>query len=221
LVRPVRGAPGEYEIVAGERRWRAAKEAGLRTIPVIVRPLDDQTALEAALVENLQREDLNPIERANAYRRLIEDFSMTQEAMAKKVGRSQSSIANTIRLLSLPQEVAASLEAGRITEGHARALLGLSDPRSVIAVWTKVEAHGLSVRATEQAVRRASISREIPARRKPSHDTSNIEYFLSNSLGAPVKISMTGASKGEIRIAFYTLDDLDRLIQVFTQGGKS
>lgn len=218
LVRPIPGSPGYYEIVAGERRWRAAKEAGLKTMPVVIRSMDDQTALEAALVENLQREDLNPIERAKAYRRLTIDFSITQDTLAKKLGRSQASVSNTIRLLALPPEVAASIEAGRITEGHARALLSLDDHTLLIQVWKRVEAQSLSVRATEKAVGRATISREIQFQRKRKpQDTNNIEQTISSSVGAPVKIEMKTATAGEIRISFYTLDDLDRLMHLLTR----
>jgi ParB family chromosome partitioning protein len=217
LVRPSPGSPGSYEIVAGERRWRAAREAGLRSIPVVIKQLDDQSALEAALVENLQREDLNPIERAKAYRKLISEFSITQESLAKKVGRSQASVANTIRLLSLPPEVCSSLEAGRITEGHARALLALDNRDTLLQVWRRVESQSMSVRATEAAVKRAGIiSREIPKRRTGStRDLSNIEYSISESIGSPVRIVMRNETAGEIQISFYTLDDLDRLLQLF------
>jgi ParB family transcriptional regulator, chromosome partitioning protein len=215
LVRPVLDDKGLYEIVAGERRWRAAKEAGLRTVPVVIRSLDDQAALEAALVENLQREDLNPIERAKAYRKLISDFSLTQEALAKKVGRSQASVANTVRLLMLPPEVVASLEAGRITEGHARALLALDSPESRIQIWKRVESQGLSVRATEEAVKRAIISRGIHSGKiSKTKDISNIEQQLSESIGSPVRVEMKNETSGQIQISFYTLDDLDRLLQL-------
>ena len=186
LVRPLHDPQGSFEIIAGERRWRAAKEAGLTTVPVVIRTLDDQTALEAALVENLQRQDLNPIDRAKAYRRLTIEFSLTQEALARRVGRSQASIANAVRLLALPPEVCTSLEAGRITEGHARALLALNDEEAIKNLWKKVESQGLSVRATEQAVKRATISREIVRKRQgKSRDINNIEQSLSETMERP------------------------------------
>jgi len=215
LVRPIPDGQGIFEIIAGERRWRAAKEAGLRTIPVVIRALGDQAALESALVENLQREDLNPMERAKAYKRLTVEFSLTQESLARKVGRSQASIANTIRLLSLPPEVCASLEAGRITEGHARALLALEGAEALKQLWRRVEAQGLSVRATESAARRATISRGIRRNTedKPG-DINNIEQSLTDSLGSPVKVVMKTGKSGEIQIGFFSLDDLDRLLRL-------
>lgn len=210
LVRPVAGG---YELVAGERRWRAAKVAGLRTIPAMIRQLDDRGALEAALVENLQREDLNPIERAKAYRRLTEEFGLGQEAVARRVGRSQPSVANTIRLLSLPTEVQVAVEAGRLTEGHARALLAIESPARLLDVLRMVEAKGLSVRETELAAKRRVISREIAARRSSIDQELNIiQRRLSGMLGAPVTISADTSGRGEIRIAFYSPDDLDRLL---------
>jgi ParB family chromosome partitioning protein len=215
LVRPSPGAPSTYELVAGERRWRAASAAGLRTVPAVVKAMDDRSALEAALVENLQREDLNPMERARAYRGLVEDFGLTQDTIARRVGRSQSSVANTIRLLALPGEVQASLEAGRITEGHARALLGIEDIGRLVEVWRHTETKGLSVRAVEALARRASISREMRARksRKSPKDNYIIQQKLSDWLGSPVRVTSRRDGGGEIRITFFSLDDLDRLIE--------
>lgn len=212
LVRPL--ADG-YELVAGERRWRAAKVAGLRTIPAMIRHLDDRGALEAALVENLQREDLNPIERARAYRRLTEEFGLGQEAVARRVGRSQPSIANTLRLLSLPGEVQAAVEAGRLTEGHARALLSIENPARLFDVWRMIEARGLSVRETELAAKRRIISREITKGRGSDRQELNIiERSLTQAIGAPVTVTSTTRGKGEIRIAFYSPDDLERLVML-------
>lgn len=217
LVRP---APDGYELVAGERRWKAARAAGLLSIPAVVRRLDDRGALEAALVENLQREDLNAIDRARAYRRLTEDFSLSQEAVARRVGRSQPSVANTLRLLMLPQEVQSALQAGRITEGHARALLAIEDPSRLLAVWKTVESKGLSVRETEAAARRRSISREIPTKRtaRDAVELNIIERTLSESLGAPVRITLRRRGEGEIRVTFYSPSDLDRLLAAMGTG---
>ncbi|HET8679842.1 MAG TPA: ParB/RepB/Spo0J family partition protein, partial [bacterium] len=210
LVRPV--ADG-YELVAGERRWRAAKSAGLRTIPAMIRHLDDRGALEAALVENLQREDLNPIDRAKAYKRLTEEFGLGQEAVARRVGRSQPSVANTLRLLLLPAEVQAAVQAGRLTEGHARALLAVESPSRLLDIWRSVEAKGLSVRETELAAKRRIISREISINRRESRGELNIiQQRLTEALGAPVIVSADIKGRGEIRIAFYSPDDLDRLV---------
>jgi ParB family chromosome partitioning protein len=222
LVRPVSGSPGTYEVVAGERRWRAAAAAGLRAIPVVIRGMDDRSALESALVENLQREDLNPIERARAYQRLTHEFGLTQESLAQRVGRSQASVANTIRLLALPPEVISSVEGGRITEGHARALLALERMETILALWKRVESHGLSVRATEAAARRASISREMTqAARTRTRDINNIEQSISDRIGLPVRIITKKKQSGEIRIAFFSLDDFDRLMGILGERGSS
>jgi ParB family chromosome partitioning protein len=223
LVRPAPGRPGKFELVAGERRWRAAAAAGLRTIPAVLRHLDDRGALEAALVENLQREDLGPLERARAYRRLLEDFGLKQDDIARRVGRSQPAIANTLRLLGLPQEILTSLESGRITEGHARALLAVEDGARMLDVWRKVEERGLSVRSTEEMVRRATISREIPTKksRAASRDISNIEQDLSGKLGTQVRLAVRSGGTGEIRIAFYSIEELDRLVEVLAGGPRA
>ncbi len=211
LLRP---SGDRYELVAGERRWRAAVAAGLSSVPAVVRQMDDRNALEVALVENLQREDLNPMERARAYRRLIDEFGLTQEQVARRVGRSQPTIANAVRLLSLPAEVQASLEAGRITEGHARALLAIPDPERLLLVWRKVEARGMSVRETEAEAARRLISREIGAKRKARDpELSVIEQTLRESLGAPVSLRVKRGGGGEIRIAFFSTDDLERLVE--------
>ena len=210
----VRRVGDGYELVAGERRWRAARAAGLQSVPAIVRQLDDRGALEAALVENLQREDLNAIERATAYRRLSADFGLSQESIARRVGRSQPSVANTLRLLSLPHDVRASLEAGRITEGHARALLSVTDEAQMVSLWKTVETRGLSVRETEAMARRKAISRGIPARRGrgEASEVSIIQQKLKEALGAPVKVSVNRRGGGEVRITFFSPADLDRLL---------
>jgi ParB family chromosome partitioning protein len=213
LVRPVAGHPGHFELVAGERRWRAAAAAGLKAVPALIRHLDDQGALEAALVENLQREDLNPIERARAYERLSAAFGLTQEDIAGRVGRSQPAVANSLRLLLLPAEIQASLESGRISEGHARALLQIGNGVKMIEIWRSVEAKGLSVRATEELARRASISRGIGQRPKgQSKDLNIIQQQLTDVLGAPVHLIIRGNGSGELRIAFSSADELDRLV---------
>ncbi|MDQ7841159.1 MAG: ParB/RepB/Spo0J family partition protein [bacterium] len=217
LVRPL---PDGYELVVGERRWRAAATAGLKTVPALVRHLDDRGALEAALVENLQRENLNPMERATAYRRLQDEFHLTQEAVARRVGRSQPSVANTLRLLALPPEVQASLTAGRITEGHARALLAIEDPRRLLSVWKEVEAKGLSVRETESRARTRAISRGIPARaHQEAGEINIIQQKLQDALGAQVRLRLRRNGSGEIRIAFYTPTDLERLLDALTRRG--
>ncbi len=210
IVRPI---PDGYEVVVGERRWRAAQAAGLESIPAVVRGLTDREALELALVENLQREDLNPVERAGAYHRLIEEFQLTQEQVADRVGKSQPSVANALRLLNLPRQVQSSLEAGRITEGHARALLAVGDPGRMLKLWERIERRGLSVRETE-ALARGSISREI-LRRGTSQDPQvrSIEQDLSRRYGT--KVSVTGSrQRGVLTFAYYSEEDLQRLLDL-------
>ena len=209
----VRPAAGGFEVVAGERRWRAAKAAGLSTIPVVVRTLTDQEALELALVENLQREDLNPMERARAYRRLMQDFGLTQEQIAERVGKSQPSVANALRLLNLPAQIQVSLEVGRITEGHARALLSAGNEGAMLKLWERVERRGLSVRETEQLAR-ASISREI--RRHPraqDPQLRSVQQDLSRRYGT--KVFVNGSrTRGHVAFEYYSEEDLQRLLDL-------
>lgn len=210
MVRPVQDG---FEVVAGQRRWRAAEAAGFTTVPAVVRPLSDREALELALVENLQREDLNPMERARAYRRLTADFGLTQEQVAERVGKSQPSVANALRLLNLPRPIQSSLEVRRISEGHARAILSLGQERAMLKLWERVERRGLSVRETEAAARGA-ISREIPPRptaRDPQ--LRSIEQDLSRRYAT--KVSITGArSRGALQFEFYSEEDLQRLLDL-------
>src|ERR1700737_166509 len=155
VLQPVVARPteGGFQIVAGERRFRAAQAAGLATIPAVVREITDREALEVALIENLRREDLNPMERARAYLRLAGEFGLTQEEVADAVGGSRSSVANTLRLIDLPEEVQQAIDQGRLTEGHGRALLGVSDRKRLLELWEHVERRGLSVRETEVLVK--------------------------------------------------------------------
>jgi ParB family chromosome partitioning protein len=210
----VRPSVEGYEVVAGERRWRAAEAAGLTSVPAIVRSLTDQEALELALVENLQREDLNPIERARAYSRLMQEFGLTQEQIADRVGKSQPSVANALRLLHLPPQVQASLEAGRISEGHARALLSVGTEVVLLRLWERVERRGLSVRETEALARR-SISREIQTRRRVGKDPEfrSLEQDLSRRYGT--KVVMDGTRRrGRLAFDYYSEDDLQRLLDL-------
>lgn len=190
VVRPARGPGAAYEIVAGERRWRAAQRAGLHEVPVVVRELDDRTALELALVENLQREDLDPLEEAEAYRRLCEEFGRSREEVAQAIGKSRSHVANTLRLLQLPEPVREMLRRGELTAGHARALLGAEDP---VRLAREVLARGLSVRETEELVRRERTAK--PARRarsEPDPDLVVVARRLSHILGLQVDIRARG-----------------------------
>jgi len=209
----VRPSAAGFEVVAGERRWKAAEAAGLTTIPAVVRSLTDQEALELALVENLQREDLNPVERARAYRRLMQDFGMTQEEIAERVGRSQPSIANSLRLLALPPQVQASVEAGRITEGHARAILAAGSEAAMLKLWERVERLGLSVREAEALARR-SIPREIRRRAKARDpQLHSVEQDLSRRYGTKVAVQGT-RGRGHLAFEYYSEEDLQRLLDL-------
>lgn len=212
LVRPIADEVADYEIIAGERRWRAAQRAGVHEVPVIIRDLDDDNALEIALVENLQRQDLGPIEEATAFRRLIDEFGHTQEEIAESLGKSRSHVANTLRLLSLPQAVRDLLEAGDISAGHARALLGAPEPEALAAAVAK---KGLNVRQTEAMVRRAQ---DPSVRTNPKHskvidpNISALEKELTAKLGLRVTISQKGEG-GSLSIAYRTLEQLEGLLK--------
>jgi len=219
LVRPAPGSAGDYQIVAGERRWRAAQMAGLKTVPILVRELDDLAVLEIGIIENVQRADLNPVEEAMGYRALIERFGRTQEAVAQTVGKSRSHVANALRLLSLPDEVQSLLLSGALSAGHARAIVSASDP---VGLARQIVDGGLSVRATEALVRKAgSGSASRPARPDKASgykdaDTRALETDLSDILGLDVEIiDRDGA--GEIRIAYATLEQLDDLCRRLTR----
>ncbi len=207
IVRKVAG--GGYELVAGERRWRAARLAGMKTVPAIVRPLSDAQALEVSLIENLQREDLNPLEEAEAYRQLMEIVGLTQEQLAERVGKSRSHIANMLRLLSLPDEVKEYVSRGTLSMGHARALLSLPSAAAQIALARKVARQGLSVRQVEAAVkgrgRRPSRSEEPELR--------HIEDRLRMALGTQVRV-VQGRKRGKIEIMYYSPEDLERLLEL-------
>jgi len=209
----VRPTAGGFEVVAGERRWRAAQAAGLETIPAVVRALTDQEALELALVENLQREDLNPVERSRAYQKLIDEFGMTQEQVAERVGKSQPSVANSLRLLGLPSQVLASLEAGRITEGHAKAILAIPDEAGRVRLWENVERRGLSVRESEELAR-GTIPRGI-VRRRQDPELAGIAQELSRSFGT--KVTLEGSRKrGSLRLHYFSEEDLQRVLDLLT-----
>lgn len=212
LVRPV--ANGRYEIIAGERRWRAAQAAALHEIPAVVRELDDRTAFEIALIENIQRSDLNAIEESRGYRRLIDEFGHTQQVLAGIVGKSRSHITNLLRLLELPVPVQTLVEDGALSMGHARALAGAANPE---ALARRIVAEGLSVRTTEQLAAgdrvkpvRPRHALERPAAADPNADA--LELQLAESLGMPVALSVAqGGESGSLTIRFASLDQLDWL----------
>ncbi|MBI2843700.1 MAG: ParB/RepB/Spo0J family partition protein [Armatimonadetes bacterium] len=211
------GADG-YELVAGERRLRAAEKAGLTRIPAVVKEFTNEQSLEVALIENLQREDIGPLEAAGAYRRLVDEFGLTQDEIAFRLGKSRPSIANTLRLLNLPEEIQRSLSSGEISEGHARALLGVSDGERQRKVWRSAVDGGLTVRQTERLCRESSgnVSREtLPDAEPPgvSQDPNIVatEAELRQLLGTKVSIRI-GRDRGRIEIEFYSEDDLNRIL---------
>lgn len=208
---PADGGP-PYRIVAGERRWRAARLAGLSTVPVIVKDATPQAMLEWALVENLQRADLNPLEMATAYRALMDEFGLTQEDVAARVGKSRVAVANTVRLLRLPDEIKDALTAGQISEGHARALLGLDEEDAQLRALDLVIRRGLSVRQTEELVRRinaaAEIARRAVAARSP--ETRALEDRFRAALGTKVDL-VRSRRGGRLVIHFYSEEELQNI----------
>ncbi len=207
---------GRYQIIAGERRWRAAQSAGLHEVPVLVRDLSDQDAMAAALVENLQRQDLNPIEEAEGYKRLLEEFGLTQEQLGAAVGKSRPHIANMIRLLQLPDAVRAEVQAGTLSAGHARALLAHANPAEAARL---VIANGLNVRQTEAlATNRPPAVATGGDRSQKARDpeTDALERDLSEKLGLKVQIAFDGRG-GSVRITYRSLDQLDSLIAVLSR----
>ena len=217
LVRPLNGT-GRFELIAGERRWRAAKEAGLTQIPAIVRDASDQEALEIALIENLQREDLNPIEEAHAYEQLATQFKLTQEQIAEKVGRNRATVANAMRLLALPGEVLSWVADGRLSVGHAKAILGLQIAEEQQLVAERVLKRSLTVRDTEKLVEQLKGDTKVRSRAlggslKSAHVLA-IEERLQQKLGTHVSV-VHGKKKGRIEIEYYGNDELSRLLGIF------
>jgi ParB family chromosome partitioning protein len=223
LVRPI---GDEYELVAGERRWRAARRAGLQTIPAVVRETDDTAALEHALVENLQRSDLNPIEEAAAYQQLIEEFQLTHEQVASRVGQSRASVSNKLRLLQLPPAVQRLVQERQLDMGHARALLGTPDRAFQEQLARRTVKDGLSVRSVEDAIRARERDDGDDAPARPSGGGATrrlrppglleLEELLGDYLDTRVKVEM-GSRKGRVIVEFSTLEDLERIYRVVTE----
>ncbi|MFQ6097805.1 MAG: ParB/RepB/Spo0J family partition protein [Armatimonadota bacterium] len=223
LVRPTGDG---YQLVAGERRWRAASAAGLSTVPCLVQDVSDERALQLGLVENLQREDLTPIEAARGYRRLIDEFGMTQADLAVVLGRSRATITNTLRLLNLPQEMQLSLQHGAITEGHARALMAMEDEQEMFATWKRVIERRLSVRETEQLVRRklSPTRKRAAAAAQPTGDrdthTEELEQTLQRALGTKAQIRPRADGGGTVTIEYYDPDDLENLVRTLELAAR-
>lgn len=211
LVRQDPAKRDHYQIIAGERRWRAAQRARLHEVPIVIREMDDRATLEVALIENIQRQDLSPLEEAEGYRRLIEEFSHTQEELSKAVGRSRSHVANMMRLLTLPEPVKRMVGDGRLSAGHARALLSVDNP---VAMAEEIVRNGLSVRDIEKQTQAERKQRKAPsAKTSPAKDTDtlNLEKQLSDVLGLAVEIQHRGEA-GQLTVKYRTLDQLDDVI---------
>jgi ParB family chromosome partitioning protein len=217
----VRERDGEYEMIAGERRWRAARRVGMQTIPAIVRSADNATMLQQAIVENVQREQLNPLEEAAAYQQLIEDFALTHDEVAARVGKSRATITNTLRLLQLPPAIQRALKDGGLRMGHARALLGTPDRAFQEQLARRIVAEDLSVREVEEAIRNRD---ETPTSRATAAESKlrppgllELEELLADYLETRVKIVM-GPRHGKVQIDFATLEDLERIYRLMTRG---
>jgi ParB family chromosome partitioning protein len=207
-----------YQIIAGERRWRAAQQLGLERVPITVRDVPDDQLLELALIENIQRQELSPLEEAHAYHRLQEEFDLTQEQVALKVGKDRSTVANTLRLLRLPAEVRALVDRGQLDAGHARALLAVDDPESRLALAREAARRGLSVREVERRVALLRAPAAAPATRRDPN-TRAAEEKLRAALGTRVQISRRGRG-GVVRIAFTSEGELQRLFEALVRVGR-
>jgi len=211
----VRKAEIGYEIVAGERRYRAARKAELKQVPCIVRELTDEQNMFLAIIENMQREDLNPIEEAEAIHKLIETYGLTQEQVSKSVGKSRPYVTNSLRLLKLPEEIKEMVAIGQLSQGHARALINVADNKQQMNLAIRARDGGLSVRAMEQLAGKATTGKKgKPAKRKPkSTDQAVVEEDLKKILGTKVNLNQKG-TKGKIEIEYYSRDELERLIEL-------
>jgi len=226
LVRPADDGEGDtFELIAGERRWRAARRAGLQTIPALVKAADDASSLEQALVENLHRDDLNPLEEAAAYQQLIEDFGLTHDDLSRRVGKSRSAITNTLRLHQLPPAIQRLIADAQLSAGHARALLGTPDRAFQEALARRAVKDQLSVREVEEAVRARSGEEEAPDQDRPAPSAPSrirppglleLEELLSDRLSTRVKVTM-GAKRGRVVIDFASLEDLERIYRAMSE----
>lgn len=211
----VRGENGYYKIIAGERRWRASKLAGLKTIPAIIKNVENEKVFDLALIENLQREDLNPIEEALGYRRLMSEYGFTQEQVSERMNKSRSAVANSLRLLKLPSDVLSLVEHGKLSVGHAKVLLSLSDEKEISSLAKKTCDEAMSVRELEEAIKKSKTKparkKEVDLNLKLAFET--IEKNVSSVLGTKVKI-LDNHNKGKIQIEYYSAKDLERIIKI-------
>lgn len=217
LVRPM--ADGSYRLVAGERRYRAARMAGLTEVPVTVREMSDEEESIFALIENLQREDLNAIEEAEGLKRLIDSFGLTQEQAAARVGKSRTAVTNSLRLLNLPEEITALVKDGKVSMGHARALLSVSDAAELSRIAELIVKNGISVRETERLCKRAGKAEKAPVKRAKTRDRfyDEVELALSEAMGRKVKVYTEKGGKGTLEIEFFGTEDLKKLAQEFSE----
>ena len=225
IVQPlvVRRRENNYELIAGERRWRAAKLAGLSRVPVVVKDVPDESLLEIALIENIQREDLNPIEEAQAYKKLIETVGMTQEALGSRIGRDRSYITNYLRLLKLPEDLQQLVKEGRLSTGHARTLLALSHPDLQRRLARQIIDAGLSVRSTELLVQKANEQKPARTATAPHPVDPNVkaaETKLRRALGTQVKIIQLADGRGKVEIDFFNSQDLDRIYHLLMNESR-
>jgi len=220
LLQPVIVRPrpeGRYELIAGERRWRAVQRLGWSKIPAVVREADDRSLLTLALIENLQRDDLSPVDEARGYERLIAEFKLAQQDVADAVGRDRSTVANALRLLKLPEVVLQMLHEGHLSVGHARALLALEDPRIVTTLAREAVAQGLSVREVEDRVRGGRAPERRPRMKRgmgAAPEVRRVEDALRRRLGTDVRVTLRAKGKGQIHLSFYSNEDLARLLEV-------
>lgn len=212
-------ADGSYRLIAGERRYRAARMAGLRDVPVTIREMTDEEESIFALIENLQREDLNAIEEAEGLKRLIDTFGLTQEQAAARVGKSRTAVTNSLRLLNLPPEIAELVRDGKISMGHARALLTVSDPQELSRIAGLVVQNGISVRETERLAKRAGREKKAPEKHQKKRDSfyDEVELALRETLGRNVKVYVGKGGRGTLEIEFFGTEDLKKLAADFDE----
>lgn len=226
IIQPIIVAKKEdyYQIIAGERRWRAAKKAGIKEVPVVVKEYSDREIAEISLIENIQREDLNPIEEALSYKQLIDEYHLTQDELAQRVSKSRTVITNAMRLLKLHKDVQKMLVNGEITAGHARALLALEDPKQQLQIAKEIQEKNLSVRETEDLIR--TLNEKKPTAKKKEKDDGmgfiyrDLEKKMTAALGTKVKIKRKEKGKGKIEISYFSEDELDRLYGIINKGAK-
>ena len=216
------GDAGNYQIIAGERRWRAANIAGLQTVPAYIRTVSDSEMTEMALIENIQREDLNAIEVALGFKKLIDKYNLTQERLSERLGKKRATIANHLRLLRLPAEIQLGLRDRKLDMGHARAILSIEDPKEQLKVYKRILKEGLSVRAVEELGRNISADKdaEKPERPAKSQELVELEQTFSRHFPVPVKVSRSGNGKGSVTFRFGSDDELHELIKIFERLGQ-